>query len=150
MSGTAIQVEVAGIERLQAKLRRMAGTDMHGLLDALGGMVAAQTQQRIAKDKTSPDGKPWAPWSERYRHSRHVGHSLLMGEIHLLQSIQHLVSGHQVQIGSNLVYAAIHQFGGAAVGKPGLPARPYLGLSDKDLADIEQIVDNWAEKMLRA
>ena len=36
---------------------------------------------------------------------------------------------------------AIHQFGGEEAGLPGLPARPYLGLSAEDEADLDAIID---------
>ena len=34
------------------------------------------------------------------------------------------------------------------VGLPGLPARPSLGLSDEDEADLEAIIDAWLESRL--
>ena len=47
-------------------------------------------------------------------------------------------------VGSELVYAAIHQFGGKAVGRPH-PARPYLGLSPENISDLEQVVTDFLE-----
>lgn len=38
-----------------------------------------------------------------------------------------------------------HQFGGEEVGRPGLAARPYLGLSAEDEADLDAIIDAWLE-----
>lgn len=42
------------------------------------------------------------------------------------------------------MYGAIHQIGGEEAGRPGLPARPYLGLSAEDEADLDVIIDDWA------
>ena len=52
-------------------------------------------------------------------------------------------------MGLNLVYGSIHQFGGEEVGRPGLPARPYLGLSDEDEADLDAIINAWLEQQIQ-
>lgn len=51
-----------------------------------------------------------------------------------------------MEVGLNLVYGAIHQFGGEEAGRLGLPARPYLGLSAED--DLDAIIDEWASQAL--
>ena len=48
----------------------------------------------------------------------------------------HAISGASVEVGSNLVYAATHQFGDP---DRRIPARPYLGLSADDERDIEAL-----------
>ena len=47
------------------------------------------------------------------------------------------------------MYGTIHQFGGAEVGRPGLPARPYLGLSAEDEAALDAIIDDWLEEQFQ-
>ena len=52
-----------------------------------------------------------------------------------------------VEVGSNVVYAAIHQFGGRA-GKgrrARVPARPYLGIDERDRDAIVRIVTRTLE-----
>ena len=46
------------------------------------------------------------------------------------------------------MYGAIHQFGGAEVGRPNLPARAYLGLSSEDEGDIEEIIADVIERYI--
>lgn len=145
----SIQVDLGGIERLRERLERLAGLDMSGLLEAIGAEVESQTRRRIEEEKRGPDGTRWPAWSKGYAATRHKGHSLLIGEGNLLDSIQYVVSGDQVEVGTNLVYAAIHQFGGAEAGM-NIPARPYLGLSDDNLDDLAAIVDDWADRQLEA
>ena len=59
-----------------------------------------------------------------------------------------------VEIGTDLVYAAVHQFG---IGErsvietgrqmPAIPARPFLGVRDEDWDEIEQVIlDHFLEK----
>jgi phage virion morphogenesis protein len=53
-----------------------------------------------------------------------------------------------VAIGSNAVYAAIHQFGGP-IRQPkrkriiSIPARPFLGLDQDDEREIIKIAEDW-------
>jgi phage virion morphogenesis protein len=60
----------------------------------------------------------------------------------LRNSISARRDGSKVAVGTNLVYAAIHQFGGLAGRGRGvrIPARPYLGISKADEAEIERIL----------
>jgi phage virion morphogenesis protein len=118
MSGASVIVNA----RLSAFVK--LGRNPAPLLDAMGALVESQTRQRITSTKTAPDGKKWAPWSEKYAVTRHGGHSLLRNEGDLLDAIQHLVSGDTSEVGANLEYAATHQYGDR---KRGIPARPYLG-----------------------
>lgn len=149
MAGTHLQVDTRGIERLARRIERLARKRASGdsLLHAIGFEVENQTRRRIADEKVAPDGTPWPDLSPRYAQTRHAGHSLLQGEGDLLDSIQYQVSGDQVEVGSNLVYAAIHQFGGAEVGLP-IPERPYLGLSSENEADLLAVVDDYLDQVL--
>jgi phage virion morphogenesis protein len=149
MAGTHLQVDTRGIERLARRIGKLASTQRGELLDAIGFEVENQTRRRIADEKRAPDGTPWPDWSPRYAQTRHGGHSMLQGEDDLLDSIQYLVRGDQVEVGSNLVYAAIHQFGGAEVGMP-IPARPYLGLGPENDADLLAVVEDYLDQVLHA
>jgi phage virion morphogenesis protein len=113
------------------------------LMEAGGSVLEGSTRRRIGEEKTAPDGDRWAGWSEAYGETRHPGQTLLVSRGHLLDSIQAIATAREAQVGSNLVYAAIHQFGGADVGKPGLPARPYLGVSDADRAELIELAEDF-------
>jgi len=96
---------------------------------------------------------PWAPWSDAYaqslkRRNRITPRSLLVGENNLLTSIQNYTTGEAARVGTNLIYGAIHQFGGEAVGK-NIPARPYLGISDDNAAEITDLVTDRLEDLLQ-
>lgn len=53
-----------------------------------------------------------------------------------------------MEVGTNVEYAAIHQFGGDEVGI-NIPARPYLGLSPDNEADLLGVVEDFIEQALR-
>ena len=146
MSG-AIIVDTHGLDDARRAIARLSKFDLADLLDVIGTEVVDQTKDRIGGTKTSPDGAPWPVWSAKYGARRPAGKSLLQDEGHLLNSIQQHVSGSKVSIGSHLPYAAIHQFGGAEVGRPGLKPRPYLGLSDSDSRDLQQVVNDYLSRL---
>jgi phage virion morphogenesis protein len=164
-----VHFEVTGVEQVAAALRRaIAQTqNMHGLHEGIAVLIENSTRRRIAEDKRSPDGAAWPAWSPAYAATRGSGHSLLQGQGDLLDSIQSVATAASAEVGSNLVYAAIHQFGGttkpheirpkrkkalafgggffARVQHPGseIPARPYLGLDEDDRRDIEELTETW-------
>lgn len=139
MTGVALRVDLTGLKAVQARLDRLASIDRRQLLQNIGSVVESQTRRRIESEKQSPEGQPWPKWSDRYAETRGSGKSLLRGDSQsgLLDSIDHQVNGDEVEIGSNLVYAATHQFGDR---ERGIPARPYLGLSGANAAELEEIL----------
>lgn len=154
MVGVVHEVRLESAEAQRA-LARLSPALLDQLADEVGSMLEDQTKRRIEDEKTAPDGTPWAPWSPRYaarlsKRNRVTARSLLVGEGNLRESIQNLVTGTDIQVGTNLVYGAIHQFGGdTSAGHPAIPARPYLGLSAENATEVEQLVVDRVEEMVR-
>jgi phage virion morphogenesis protein len=108
---------VAGVSRaiavdsdaLRQGLRRLVelGQDLAPVLDAIGAAMVQRTQLRFERGE-GPDGVKWKP-SERAL--KQGGQTLVDKEL-LKNSITHAVTGNAVEWGTNVVYAAIHQFGG--------------------------------------
>ncbi|HBD18678.1 MAG TPA: phage virion morphogenesis protein [Arenimonas sp.] len=140
MAGAGIHIDLSGIKALERRLAALGGFDAGDLLDVIGAQVESQARRRISEEKQAPDGAAWPNWSEEYAATRHSGHSLLEGEGDLIGSLDHVVSGNEVEIGSNLIYAATHQFGDE---ERNIQARPYLGLSAGDEAEIERTILDW-------
>ena len=146
-----IRVEVkseaarAALARLLAELESPAS-----VLSDIGEMLIASTKQRF-ETKRAPDGAPWAPLSP-VTVARKGHNNILVGETgNLAGMIAYQVSGHRLEWGSPMVYAATHQFGakqgeygktrrGAPIPWGDIPARPFLGLSPEDEADIAGII----------
>lgn len=147
MTGTAIEIRLDGLQALQQRLELLARMNLMPLRHNIGALVESQTRRRLAEEKQAPDGKAWAPWGPNWAGTRHKGHRLLENEGNLIDSIHFVVAGEDILVGSNLVYAAIHQFGGDEVGIP-IPARPYLGLSDDNFAEMVDLVDSFITKVL--
>jgi len=68
---------------------------------------------------------------------------------YLRDQIDFNVTGNVLEVGSTMEYAAMQQFGGRKSEFPHLwgdiPARPFLGLSAGDVADIEQTVSDYLD-----
>ncbi len=142
MSGAAVTTDIDASEA-RAALARLNDSQIRGILAAIGAVIKSQTVHRIDSEKRAPDGGCWAPWSLDYARSRSGGHSLLENEGHLRDSIGWQLRGDEVAVGTNLVYGAVHQFGG-----DGTPARPYLGFSGENRDEIERLVVAGMEDVL--
>lgn len=157
---TGARIELAGKEETLAEL---AGTiarteDKRGLFDAIGAALVVSTQKRF-EDETDPEGNPW-PASLR---KTLMGGRTLTDTSMLVQSITHEATENSVAVGTNLIYANIHQVGGTIRAKtpaglrfrsPGnggwvrkneveMPRRAFLGLDADDEAEIRALCADW-------
>jgi phage virion morphogenesis protein len=150
MSGVGMQWQLVDFAELQRRVDAISDMDTRHLMDSIGAEVTTQTQRRISDEKTSPDGVAWPKWSDAYAKTREGGQSLLLNEGDLVRSITHVVElgGREVDVGSNLVYAKIQNFGGAKVGKPNLPAREWLGLSNENKRDVQMVSSDFLDHHL--
>ena len=149
MSAVFLQFAVEGLDAARAVLDRAADPRRLAELPVMvGGLVEAQTRRRF-QTRVAPDGSPWPAWSPAYAGSRHRGQSLLVAEGHLRDSIAWEVQGDQVSVGSNIVYAAIHNFGGEAGRGSQIPQRQYLGLSEADETELNAELTTWIAGVLQ-
>ena len=135
MSAAEMEVSLTGLLPAKRMLDRLSRLDTQRLLTQVGGELEAQTRERLSETKTAPDGKPWKPWSRRYAARAKPNAKLLERTGKMIDSIAFEVGGDAVTVGSNMVYAATHQFG-----RGNIPARPFLGVSDENVEDIGALV----------
>lgn len=158
----SITIRAEGVAQVEARLAGLVRQfgDLTPLMDEIGMGLVTSTQFRF-EDEQGPDGSKWKP-SIR---ARETGGKTLTDD-GFLKQITHNASATSVVVGSNLTYAAIHQFGfDGSISVPAhkrtitqafglklkaskqvsvrafdrnlnLPARPFLGLSVEDEADI--------------
>lgn len=138
MAGASVRIDVDDAE-VHAGLRALeaAGGNLRPALDEIGAVLETSTVERF-ETESGPDGGGWLP----SRRAEEEGGQTLTDSARLRQSITRALSGDEVQVGTNLVYGAVHQFGSdPAGGRPsGIPARPYLGLSGGDRGAVLRIV----------
>lgn len=148
MAGVTATLTTIGLDAAIKRLSRLGGFDMAELADDAGSILESSTRGRF-DTKLAPDGTAWVPWSEAYDDTRnHDVHSLLIGEGDLRDSMASYATGFEAHVGSNLIYAAHHHFGGDEIGS-GVPARPYLGISDQDELDLKDLVTARLEELLQ-
>ena len=149
-------------------LRKLAArsSNLQPALKEIGVALTESTKQRFGTS-TGPDGQRWAA-NAQATIARHLGRTKgnykksgglssrgaqrlankkpLVGEtLSLSARINYRTSTNSLEIGSPMIYAAIQQFGGKAGrgGKVTIPARPFLGVSSTDAAEIVRIVEKY-------
>lgn len=115
--------------------------DLRPVLREIGASLLTSTQRRF-EDEQGPDGSPW-PTNQR-------GGAILRDSGRLYQSLTYAADHHQVEVGTNVVYARIHQLGGqAGRGRAvTIKPRPFLGLDDADRTEMLEIVNDYIREAL--
>ncbi len=108
MSGAEITITVddAGTAAILGQLAALMD-DMTPVMDEIGGHLVASTQMRF-EDSKGPGGVAWKP---SLRALKAKGQTLVESG-RLKASITHEAGPKSVTVGTNVAYAAIHQFGG--------------------------------------
>lgn len=152
MSGITFRYSLDDADaRAQLRGARDRGLDLRPGWRAVGQAGVAQTRRRFLSG-VGPDG---APWKKGHKPS---GQTLIASGL-LLRSIRVAKAAQDgVEWGSNRIYAAIHQLGGVirpvngeglrfriaggfvTVKSVTIPARPYLGANQQDMAAFAQIL----------
>ena len=178
MPGARLTVEIDDTAALRALNRALAATrDMTPLMRDIGEELLTTTRERFVGQK-SPEGTPWAPLSEltKKRKQRNPG-KILTERGFLRGGLTYQAGPDAVLVGSPSIYAGTHQFGAkkGAFGsthsagyrdrgtddvvhysliKPrplpwaDIPARPFLGLSADDSAEIVVLVNEYLAEQL--
>lgn len=153
-----------------------AADDLAPVFKNIGEYQVGSTKQRF-KDEKDPDGQRWKDLNPIYAQTK-KGPRILTGRTRSLSQIIYQAAEQSVEIGSNLIYARIHQEGGDIRAKNGgalvfsmgrapggknsgeqvfklkkvtIPRRSFLGINAADQERIEEIVrDHFEEALARA
>jgi len=106
-AGIVLAVDDGGLIGAFGRLRAL-GADLRPTLDDIGKQMVVETQRNFERQQT-PTGQRWRP-SQRVLASGRGKTLQLSGR--LMASITHRVIDSAVEWGTNVLYAAIHQFGG--------------------------------------
>jgi phage virion morphogenesis protein len=155
---TGVRLAIDGKSETLGSLGAMLGRirNQRGMWDNIGASLVVSTQHRF-ETGTDPEGSPW-PQSIR---ARLGGGKTLIESARLLQSQTHIASDTGVEVGTNVLYAAVHQLGAtirpvaapklkfkigdrwATKSEVTIPARPFLGISNDDETEIVAITEDW-------
>jgi phage gpG-like protein len=112
MAGVTVQVDERAVQVSLGDLRA-AVTDYPALLRIAGNLMRASVA-RTFRDEGSPAGSwPRLALSTLKNKRYTAGHKLLILSGRLFGSITYLVAGNLLTIGTNVVYAAVQNFGSA-------------------------------------
>lgn len=141
----------ADIEPISARLNRLAVGlgDLQPVMNNIGQLLEESTELRISNTKTAPDGTPWRGLSaktlaQKTGKSGKTRDGILVDTGSLMRSITHEASANSVIVGSGEIYARWHQ-----QGTKHMPARPFLGLSETDVRDINEHLDARIAELLK-
>ncbi len=150
---SSIRVEVD--QELLDRLRQLSDADIAAAMAAVGEAIRTSTLERFDTGK-GPDGRPW----KTSIRAQQDGGKTLVDQRALSTSIHVESSAKGVEVGTNLKYAAVHQFG-ATIRPKGdgllkfkigdqwiskrevkIPARPYLGINEEDMQEIARTIED--------
>lgn len=148
-------------EALLRKMQSIAEIDKNGLSAALAETVRESTLERFRQGR-APDGRRWVPSKRALLESGKT----LIKTAQLRNSIHAKSDTTGFAVGTNVKHAATHQFGdpgrtirarkkkalrfqvgGRWVSKKQvhvtIPARPFLGLSEEDMRELQETVEDF-------
>lgn len=115
MTGVRLELRVDDqAVRNGLKALAAAGGNLGQAMADIGAALLKSTQDRF-EAQAGPDGEPWAPFASSTLKSMRKSRKppqLLRDSGRLSNSLAYLADAAGVQVGTNVVYAAIHQFGG--------------------------------------
>lgn len=160
MPGARIRVELDDAEVRKALNRVIAaGGDMSPLFADIGEHLLNTTRERFVA-QAAPDGTDWAELTETTKRRKRRNKGKILTERGFLRvNLTYQAGIDEVLVGSPSIYGGTHQFGAdkGAFGKTAggrsipfgdIPARPFLGTSDDDLAEIRALVNDYLAEHL--
>jgi phage virion morphogenesis protein len=138
MAGARVTIDVDDrqvIERLDELIGRL--DDPTPALRDIGEALLNSHHRRF-EEQVAPDGTPWAPLSPAYQAKKKKNaDKILVLDGYLSGLLTYQVSSDGLELGTNRIYGATHQFGDPA---RNIPERPWLGLSDDDRTEVLEIL----------
>lgn len=153
--GAVIKYDLSGLSKLQRAVDDLGRRFSigKGLMMAVAATLRATTQDRF-NTKLTPSGRPWS--------------TPLVKSGDLRKKLDIDASETEALVGSNLEYAAIHQFGGVIKPKKAkilafsingqdvfahkvtIKANPFLGISKSDEDEIAATIKDFFEESIKA
>ena len=161
-----IELNDAGVHQalIQAQSR---ATNLRPLMAGLANKLLEATEDNFANECNPETGQRWpelAPSTRQQRATTGHGGKMLQVSGLLASSVQPNFGDNYAEVGTNKAYAPVHQFGSdpytirprhkqalafgggiirKKVNHPGVPARPFLGLSAQHKADLIDAITNY-------
>lgn len=132
--------DIPALNEHLATLQQRLNGNLTPLMQAIGSVLEGSTRQRFA-DKQSPNGVAWAVLMPATVKAKNGRSNILVDSGDLIRSITFHASSDSVLIGTDRPYGKYHQTGTKkADGSTKMVARPWLGLSQQDQFDINDLI----------
>ena len=149
MAGASISIDYEFPDKEVAdRLRALvdAGEDLEPAFIDIGEGLLNSTHDRF-EYMEDPEGNPWAGLLVDYQKRKKKNKDkILVLEGYLRDTLAYNTHSQGLELGTNLIYGATHQFGDE---DRGIEARPYLGVSEDDEQMIQDILQDHFEEALR-
>ena len=150
MAGVRWSLARKSIEGIAQEVEALGSPELlTDILNAVGAHLMIVTDERFTAqegpDVVTQEVKKWPKLSDVYLKKRpdRRNRPILTDTGRLRDSVVYEVSQPRLYWGTNVIYAAVHQFGFQQI-----PSRPYLGLSAEDEQEIAGIIDTWLKRNL--
>lgn len=146
MTGVTLKINRQEFDHADRVLANAVAGDTGDLMNMLAEFVLSETQMNFQHERT-PEGQAWPP-SDR---AKQEGGKTLQDTRRLRNSYTYIASDIHAEIGTNVIYGAIHHHGGKA-GRGhaiSLPARPALGITLEMQGEMDQMYTGWMGGLLQ-
>lgn len=155
MTAATITIRDDDVDGALQRLYDAAGS-LGPVLKNIGEYETSSTKRRFL-DEQDPDGRPWLELNTLYAKTK-KGPGKLRGQSRSLSEIVYQVAEDSVEIGTNAIYARIHNEGGTIKPKSAgallfsmggqtfmvqqvkIPKRQFLGVNETDREEIMEII----------
>lgn len=137
MAGSFVQLDISIDEQLKDVTRELLALG-HSLAPVQSeiGEHLLETHQARYKEEVDPQGHAWAELADSTIAGK-GNNRILQDRGTLRDTYRYQISGNQLFFGTDLIYAATHQFGRE---DDGIVQREHLGLSPEDPAAILEML----------
>ncbi|ANH04610.1 phage virion morphogenesis protein [Shinella sp. HZN7] len=162
MSGASISITLSGSALRGFRQLERVMDNTTPVMAAIGTGLVGSTHMRFVT-QTDPDGAAWRALNTDYAATKR-NTRILTESGRLRDSINSRAGATEVRVGTNVIYAAIHQFGGTikpksashlrffigdtlvTVASVTLPPRPFLGISSDDETMIAETIFDFLDR----
>jgi phage virion morphogenesis protein len=140
MAGASIRIDVDFNEKQIAnRIRALinAGENLEPAFIDIGEHLLNATHDRWER-QIDPDGNPWAALDPKtLRYKKKNKDKILVLEGYMRDTLAYNTTSFSLELGTNLIQGATHQFGDET---RNIPARPFLGITEEDEQEIIAIL----------
>jgi len=133
-----IDYDDAAVQQSLKKLLDKLG-NLKPVFQDIGESLLISHRERFDR-AISPDGIPWAELSPDYQKRKRRNRDKILVLDGWLRQLHYTASDAELDLGTDRIYGAIHQFGDSA---RHIPARPFLGLDEAERATVLDILEEW-------